>query len=86
VNTVLYPACALVALVAFLYKLRALRRDREAALAILCVAFGLLFLTFLLSTPPVWTWVDTAFRSRTWPACWRSPVRWRVRCASRPSC
>jgi hypothetical protein len=62
VNAVLYPACALVALVAFLYKLRALRRDREAALAILCVAFGLLFLTFLLSTPPVWTWVDTAFR------------------------
>ncbi|MEV7565412.1 MAB_1171c family putative transporter [Streptomyces tanashiensis] len=53
-NSVLYPACAAAALLAFVYKLRVLRKDRSATQIFLLTNFLLLTLIFTVSTPLVW--------------------------------
>lgn len=53
-NSVLYPVCAGVALLALLYKTRVLRTDRSAAQLALAGNFLLLTITYTVSTPVVW--------------------------------
>ncbi len=53
-NSVLYPVCAVVALLALLYKLRVLPTDRSATQLALTGNFLLLFVTYTVSTPAVW--------------------------------
>ncbi|MFF5767248.1 MAB_1171c family putative transporter [Streptomyces tanashiensis] len=53
-NSILYPACAAAALLAFIYKLRVLRTDRSATQIFLLTNFLLLTLIFTVSTPQVW--------------------------------
>lgn len=60
VNSVLYPTCAAISLIALLYRLPDLRRKREPSLTALCVFFGVSVATFLLSTPGIWSTIDTA--------------------------
>lgn len=57
-TSILYPACAIVSLVALAYRLPDLRRRREFGLVALCAYFVLSACTFLLSTPSIWTNVD----------------------------
>ncbi|MEV4432896.1 MAB_1171c family putative transporter [Streptomyces sp. NPDC049555] len=53
-NSVLYPVCAVVALLALLYKVRVLRTDRSPTQLALTGNFVLLFVTYTVSTPAVW--------------------------------
>ncbi|MFF3842528.1 MAB_1171c family putative transporter [Streptomyces sp. NPDC001930] len=53
-NSVLYPACAAAALLAFIYKVRVLRTDRSMTQIFLLANFLLLTLIFTVSTPVVW--------------------------------
>lgn len=53
-NSILYPTCATVTLLAFFYKVRVLRTDRSTAQLALAANHFLLFVTFALSTPVVW--------------------------------
>lgn len=59
-NDFLYPIVASVTLVALLFKLRVLRTDRSPTQIALIGNFFLLFVTFSVSTPPVWTAVSNA--------------------------
>ncbi|MEW2579283.1 MAB_1171c family putative transporter [Streptomyces syringium] len=53
-NSVMYPTCAAVNLLAFLYKARVLRVDRSPAQWALAGNFFIPFLIFTVSTPAVW--------------------------------
>ncbi|MEV0966261.1 MAB_1171c family putative transporter [Streptomyces sp. NPDC049910] len=53
-NSILYPACALLALLAFIYKLRVLRTDRSRFQVLLISNLLLLTVIFTVSTPVVW--------------------------------
>ncbi|MFD7164282.1 MAB_1171c family putative transporter [Streptomyces violascens] len=53
-NAVLYPICAAIALAALLFKLRVLRTDRSTPQLAIVAMFAALFLTYLVSSPPVW--------------------------------
>ncbi|WP_414167343.1 MAB_1171c family putative transporter [Streptoverticillium reticulum] len=53
-NSIMYPACAAVNLLAFLYKLRILRTDRSPAQWALVGNFLFPLLIFTVSTPAVW--------------------------------
>ncbi|MEU4211628.1 MAB_1171c family putative transporter [Streptomyces sp. NPDC026206] len=57
-NSVLYPVCAVVALLALLYKTRVLRTDRSPAQLALTGNFLLLWITYTVSTPAVWVAVS----------------------------
>ncbi|MBA8930984.1 hypothetical protein BC739_008231 [Kutzneria viridogrisea] len=58
-NSVLYPLCAAVAWLALIYKFPALRvRPRDHAVHALAAAFAFLGLSFTISTPVVWAWID----------------------------
>ncbi|MGI5484744.1 MAB_1171c family putative transporter [Streptomyces lavendofoliae] len=53
-NSILYPACALLALLAFIYKLRVLRKDRSRFQLLLIGNLFLISVVFTVSTPIVW--------------------------------
>ncbi|MGW3207770.1 MAB_1171c family putative transporter [Streptomyces sp. NPDC001135] len=53
-NSILYPACALISLLALVFKLRVIRTDRSPTQLGLVGNFFFLFVTFTLSTPAVW--------------------------------
>ncbi|MFB7493779.1 MAB_1171c family putative transporter [Streptomyces sp. NPDC056161] len=53
-NSVVYPICAAVSCVAFIYKLRILRIDRSPAQWALCGNFLVSTVIFTVSTPTVW--------------------------------
>ncbi|MFE7580046.1 MAB_1171c family putative transporter [Streptomyces gardneri] len=53
-NSILYPACAVAALIAFLYKLHVLRTDRSVTQLFLLGNFFLQTIVFTVSTPLVW--------------------------------
>jgi hypothetical protein len=57
-SSVLYPCCAVLAWLAAFYKLPRLRRQPDASLITLCVAFMLLAATFTISTPAIWLRID----------------------------
>ncbi|MFE2034233.1 MAB_1171c family putative transporter [Streptomyces scopuliridis] len=57
-NSVLYPVCALVSLLALVYKIRILRTDRSPTQIALIGNFFFLFVTFTISTPAVWVAVS----------------------------
>ncbi|MCX5609326.1 MULTISPECIES: MAB_1171c family putative transporter [unclassified Streptomyces] len=57
-NTLLYPLCSAVALVALVYKARVLRTDRSVPQVALVANFLLLFVIFTVSTPSVWVQVS----------------------------
>nr|WSZ96864.1 hypothetical protein OH820_15395 [Streptomyces sp. NBC_00857] len=59
-NSFLYPTCALVALLALLFKLRVLRTDRSPAQIGLSANFFFLASTFIISTPAVWVAISEA--------------------------
>ncbi|MCJ0873066.1 MAB_1171c family putative transporter [Streptomyces sp. AP-93] len=53
-NSLLYPLCSAVALLALIYKSRVLRTERSVTQAALVANFFLLFVIFTVSTPSVW--------------------------------
>ncbi|MET3982544.1 MAB_1171c family putative transporter [Streptomyces sp. PvR034] len=53
-NSLLYPLCSAVALLALVYKSRVLRTDRSVTQVALVANFLLLFIIFTVSTPSVW--------------------------------
>lgn len=58
-TALLHPPCAIVAWVALFYKLVALRRaPRDPALMALCAVLGFSALSFTLSIPTIWYYVD----------------------------
>jgi hypothetical protein len=57
-NNIIYPFCAVLAWLAFIYKLPRLRQQRDSSLLTLCAAFALLAATFTISTPAVWVHID----------------------------
>ena len=59
-NSVLYPICAAVSCVAFIYRIRFLRFDRSPAQWALCGNFFLSAVIFTVSTPSVWVATSVA--------------------------
>ncbi|GAA3116661.1 MAB_1171c family putative transporter [Streptomyces echinatus] len=59
-NSILYPACALVSLLALVFKLRVIRTDRSPTQLGLVGNFFFLFVTFTVSTPAVWIAISRA--------------------------
>ncbi len=59
-NSVLYPICAAVSCVAFIYRIRILRFDRSPAQWALCGNFFLSAVIFTVSTPSVWVATSAA--------------------------
>lgn len=57
-NNLLYPLCSAVALLALLYKVRVLRSERSITQVALVAHFFSLFVTFTVSSPPVWVAVS----------------------------
>ncbi|MER8001647.1 MAB_1171c family putative transporter [Streptomyces sp. NPDC095613] len=57
-NHVLYPLCALISVLALLFKLRILRTDRSPTQIALLANFFFLSVTFTISTPTVWVAVS----------------------------